>query len=201
MNKILKSTLVATLISSTLMADVLFDLGAQQLSESQAGTYKLSSYDLGKSIVSTGMASGADGAYRPKNYGAGGITAQIKEPKANWGVTFNMYCYLDADGCGATLIGANGNTINIALAFRSISVEGNESKYENFYREENIYGSVQTIKDSDEIEIIINGKYKYRVTKPNFKVAQVALSVGTEGSATNNRIDKVSSLVISASDN
>ena len=147
------------------------------------------------------MASGADGAYRPKNYGAGGITAQIKEPKANWGVTFNMYCYLDADGCGATLIGANGNTINIALAFRSISVEGNESKYENFYREENIYGSVQTIKDSDEIEIIINGKYKYRVTKPNFKVAQVALSVGTEGSATNNRIDKVSSLVISASDN
>jgi hypothetical protein len=200
MNKILKSTLFATVLSSTLMAEVLFDLGAQQLSESQAGTYKLSSYDLGKSIVSTGMASGADGAYRPKRQGSGSITAQIKEPKANWGVTFNMYCYLNNDGCGATLIGANGNTINIALSYNSISVEGNKSTYTNFYNAENIYGSVQTIQDSDEIEIIINGAYKYRVTKPNFKVAQVALSVGTEGSATDYHIDKVTSLVISASD-
>ena len=201
MKKILKTILLATALTSSLMAEIIFDLGAQQLSESQKGSYKLSSYDLGKSIVSTGLASGENGAYQARPYSSGSFTAQIKEPKSNWGVTFNMYCYLYDDGCGTTLIDEDGNTINIALERSSISVEGNQTIIDTISRTTNIQGSIHTIKNSNEIEIIINGAYKYRVTKPNFKIAQITLSIATDNSNLINMIDKIHSLVISASDN
>ena len=104
MKKILKSTLLITALSSSLMAEVQFDLGAQQFSNSVLGNYKDSTYDLEKSIASTGLAY-IDGGYKPKKGRAGSVKAQVKEPKPHWGVSFAMYCYIFNDGCGVNLLG------------------------------------------------------------------------------------------------
>jgi len=81
----------------------------------------MSTYDLGKSLVSTGMVS-TGSAYVPKQDYTGSITVHIKEPKPNWGMTFDMSCYLYDDGCGVELLSTNGNTITISLGAYYFSV-------------------------------------------------------------------------------
>jgi len=201
MNKKLQSILLATVVSSSLMAgELVFDLGAQQLSRAQEGKYKMSTYDLGKSLVSTGMVS-TGSAYRPKDGYSGSITAHLKEPKPNWGVTFDMYCYLEYDGCGVELLGTNGNTINISFESSYISVDGNRTKT-NFSRETEIQGSVHRVGSSNNVEVAVNG-YKYILNKPNFELAHVNMSVSTETGNSNyieKQIDKINSLAITTSD-
>jgi len=198
MNKIIQLTLLATVSSSIMAGELVFDLGAQQLSRSQEGKYKMSTYDLGKSLVSTGMVS-TNGAYRPKAGYSGSITAHIKEPKPNWGVTFDMYCYLYADGCGVELLGTNGNTITISLKYDFISVDGKNTKNTSLREETEIQGSAHRVANSDNVEVIVNG-YKYILNKPNFELAHVNMSVSTEAGYSERQIDKINSLAISTSD-
>ena len=199
MNKIIQLTLLATVSSSLMAGELVFDLGAQQLSRAQDGEYKMSTYDLGKSLVSTGMVS-TNGAYRPKEGYSGSITAHIKEPKPNWGVTFDMYCFLYDDGCGVELLGANGNTITISLEQYYISVDGNKTKDTSlFYQDTEIQGSAHRVGNSDNVEVTVGG-YKYILNKPNFELAHVNMSVSTEGNYYENEIDKINSLAISTSD-
>jgi len=198
MNKIIQLTLLATVSSSLMAGELVFDLGAQQLSRAQDGEYKMSTYDLGKALVSTGMVS-TGSAYRPKDGYSGSITAHIKEPKPNWGVTFDMYCYLYADGCGVELLGTNGNTITISLEEYYISVEGNKTNDNSFYTETEIQGSVHRVGNSDKVEVTVNG-YKYILNKPNFELAHVNMSVSTESPYNEARIDKINSLAITTSD-
>ena len=200
MNKILKSTLFATLLSSTLMADVVFDLGAQQLSNAQDGVYKMSSYDVGQSIVATGMVSN-NGVYKPKANNRGGMSVQIKEPKPKWGVTFSMYCYLYSDGCGVTLLSKDGASINISLNYNYLSIDGNQTQSNQFTHSTDVYGSIQQIPNSDDITINING-FQNTITKPNFKLAHIDIGLsGIEGSSYQSRIDSINSLAVSTSDN
>jgi len=200
MNKIIQSALLATVASSSLLAgELVFDLGAQQLSRAQDGEYKMSTYDLGKALVSTGMVS-TGSAYRPKAGYSGSITTHIKEPKPNWGVTFDMYCFLYADGCGVELLGANGNTITISLEKNFISVDGNKTKDTSlFYQDTEIQGSIHRVGNSDNVEVIVNG-YKYILNKPNFELAHLNMSVSTEAPQNESNIDKINSLAISTSD-
>ena len=199
MNKIIQLTLLATVSSSLMAGELVFDLGAQQLSRAQDGKYKMSTYDLGKSLVSTGMIS-TGSAYRPKDGYSGSITAHIKEPKPNWGVTFDMYCFLEYDGCGVELLGTNGNTITISLEKYFISVDGNRTKDTSlFYRETEIQGSVHRVGNSDNVEVTVNG-YKYILNKPNFELAHVNMSISTEGNYNENEVDTINSLAISTSD-
>jgi len=194
MNKKLQSILLATVVSSSLMAgELVFDLGAQQLSRAQNGEYKMSTYDLGKSLVSTGMVS-IDGAYVPQKGYTGSITAHIKEPKPNWGVTFDMFCYLNNDGCGVELLGTNGNTINISFGARYMSVDGNVTSFNYMLYKTEIQGSVHKI-DNNNVEVIING-YRYILNKVNFQLAHVNMSV----SAMEPYYDKINSLAITTSD-
>ena len=199
MNKIIKATLLTTLLSSTLMAEVVFDLGAQQLSNAQDGVYKMSSYDVGESIIATGMIS-TNGVYKPKAANRGGMSVQVKEPKENWGVTFSMYCYLYSDGCGVTLLSKDGASINITMVNTLISIDDKKIKpTTKFYNATDIYGSIQQIKNSNDISINING-YKHTISKPDFKLAHIDIGIsGLEG--TNSRIDSINSLAISTSDN
>jgi len=198
MNKKLQSILLATVVSNSLMAgELVFDLGAQQLSRAQDGEYKMSTYDLGKSLVSTGMIS-TGSAYRPKDGYSGSITAHIKEPKPNWGVTFDMYCYLEKDGCGIELLGTNGNTITISIEPYSISVDGNKTKNGNLYNTE-IQGSVHRVGNSNNIEVTVN-EYKYILNKPNFELAHVNMSVSATEGSYSKAIDKINSLAITTSD-
>jgi len=200
MNKKLQSILLATVVSNSLIAgELVFDLGAQQLSRAQEGKYKMSTYDLGKSLVSTGMIS-TGSAYRPKDGYSGSITAHLKEPKPNWGVTFDMYCFLEDDGCGVELLGTNGNTISISFEQYYISVDGNKTKDTGlFYRNTEIQGSVHRVGSSNNVEVAVNG-YKYILNKPNFELAHVNMSVSaTEGNDLYT-IDKINSLAITTSD-
>ena len=194
MNKKLQSMLLATVVSNSLMAgELVFDLGAQQLSRAQNGEYKMSTYDLGKSLVSTGMVS-TGSAYVPKKDYTGSITVHIKEPKPNWGVTFDMSCYLYDDGCGVELLGTNGNTINISLGAYYLSVDGNVTSFNNRLDKTEIQGSVHRI--GSKVEVILNS-HKYILNKPNFELAHVNMSVSA---AESYYYDKINSLAITTSD-
>jgi len=194
MNKKLQSILLATVVSNSLIAgELVFDLGAQQLSRSQEGKYKMSTYDLGKSLVSTGMVS-TGSAYVPQKGFPGSITAHIKEPKPNWGVTFDMSCYLYDDGCGVELLGTNGNTINISLGAKYISVDGNVTSYNYILYKTEIQGSVHRI--GSKVEVVLNN-HKYILNKPNFELAHVNISVSA---AEPTYYDKINSLAITTSD-
>jgi len=197
MNKKLQSILLATVVSNSLMAgELVFDLGAQQLSRAQDGEYKMSTYDLGKSLVSTGMVS-TGSAYVPQKGFSGSITVHIKEPKPNWGITFDMSCYLYSDGCGIELLGTNGNTINISLQYDYISVEGKKTKDTSFRYSTEIQGSIHRIGNSNNVEVVMNG-YKYIFNKPNFELAHVNMSISARDSE--GYWDKINSLAITTSD-
>jgi hypothetical protein len=199
MNKIIKSTLLAMLLSSSLMAEVVFDLGAQQLSNAQDGIYKVSSYDVGKSIIATGMISNK-GTYQPKIANRGSMSVQIKEPKPNWGVTFSMYCYLYNDGCGVTLLSKSGASINISLNYHYLSIDGNQTTSNQFKFNTDVYGSIQQIQNSDNISINING-FQNIITKPNFKLAHIDIGLSGIEHSNGYRLDSINSLAISTSDN
>ena len=201
MKKILKSTLLITALSSSLMAEVQFDLGAQQFSNSVLGNYKGSTYDLEKSIASTGLAY-IDGGYKPKNGRAGSVKAQVKDPKPHWGVSFAMYCYLHADGCGVNLVGSNGRAINIHLAKYSIKVNGKvlyqgTSSYSAIDRETTVDGVVDG--HDDNITVVVNG-YKTSFLMSDFKLAHVELNVASDGNSEEKYIDSINGLVITGSD-
>jgi len=197
MNKKLQSMLLATVVSNSLMAgELVFDLGAQQLSRAQNGEYKMSTYDLGKSLVSTGMVS-TGSAYVPKQDYTGSITVHIKEPKPNWGMTFDMSCYLYDDGCGVELLSTNGNTITISLGAYYFSVDGNVTSFNHALNKIGIQGSVHKI--GSKVEVILNSHKYILLNKPNFELAHINMSVSA---STKNYYyyDKINSLAITTSD-
>ena len=216
MTKLLRTALLTAVFATSLFSEVVFDLGAQQfyysatpittkgtdsdgnsidVNESQ---YVEASYDLNKSIASTGLAS-VDGYYRPKGGRSGHFAVQIKDPKPKWGVTFSMYAYLDADGCGIQLLSADGQTISVHFDYGSISAAGVKKADSDFRNKEDISGDIQM--NGDTVEITINGKYKFSINKPGFKLAKVDVSLQTEArSDYEYYIDKLNNLSISASD-
>jgi len=197
MKKILKSTLLITALSSSLIAEVQFDLGAQQFSNSVLGNYKDSTYDLEKSIASTGLAF-IDGGYKPKKGRAGSVKAQVKDPKPHWGVSFSMYCFVGYDGCGVNLLGSNGHAINIFFEYSHIRVEGTDVVNSAFGDAETISGTVDG--NGDDIKIVVNG-HTFTVNKPNFELAHVELNVASEGGRGDGGfIDSINGLVITGSD-
>ena len=199
MKKILKSTLLITALSSSLMAEVVFNLGAQQFSNSVLKNYKDSTYNLEKSIASTGLAY-IDGRYEPKEAKTGGLSVQIKEPNPHWGVSFSMYCYLNIDGCGVNLLGSNGHTINILIEkdvqIRVNGVTLDDGNGRAIYAA-TINGTIDG--NGDDIEVNING-YKFTVNKPNFKLAHVDMSIASDGRINDTKtIDAIHSLAITSS--
>jgi len=209
MKTILKSTIMASLLSVTLMAETVFDLGAQQFYNSITPEkhYVDASYDLGKSFASTGLAF-IDGGYRPKAERAGSLKAQVKEPKPHWGVSFSMYCYIFDDGCGISVLGSNGNAINIHLDNRRLRVNGveingnitfdgsNASSY-SFYQETTVDGIING--HDDNISVVVNG-HIFNFVMPNFELAHVELNVASDGNTANKYIDSINGLVITSSD-
>ena len=198
MKKYLKFTLLMTLLSNLLVADVVFDLGAQQLSNSVDGDYIDATYDAGDSIVSTGLAQ-VNGYYRAKEYRTGHFSVQVKQPKTQWAVSFNMYVYLAfnrADGSSITLTSSNGQAINIYIEREHIAVEGTTLDT-GLSGGEVISGTIQ--KNGNNIDIIINGSYVFHISKPNFKLEQFNIILATDSSNYIDYIDKLNNLTISTS--
>lgn len=197
MKKILKSTLVVTLLSSTLMAQTVFDLGAQELYNSVEQNYKGGAYDLGTSIASTGMAF-KNGRYEPKALSSGGFSVQVKEPKPHWSVNFDMYCYLYSDGCSVDLIGDNGQAINILFERYNIRVNGVAVNDTNFGYEEVIGGAIDGYDDN--ISVNVAGR-QFNFNMPNFNLANVSIGLSSEyGENSTIRIDGLSALSVTSSD-
>lgn len=211
MKKILHTTLLSAILTSTLMSETVFDLGAQQFYNSVTPEkhYQDASYDLGTSFASTGLAF-IDGGYKPKGGRSGSLKAQVKNPKLHWGVSFSMYCYIFADGCGISLVGSNGNAINIHLDNRRLRVNGEEingnvtfdgsnvSSY-SFYQETTVDGVIDGYDDN--ISVVVNG-HKFNFMMPNFKLAHVELNVASDGTTGGNpkSIDSINGLVITSSE-
>ena len=187
---------MSALFSNLLMAEVVFNLGVQQLSNSVEGNYKDSTYDVGTAIVSTSMAF-VEGAYLPKAYSTGSFSVQIKEPKPQWAVSVNMYSYLNNDGSSITLLGSNGQSTAVFFDYQKISVEGTTITDNMFGLGETINVTIQMNEGS--IDFVINGEYTFRVSKPGFQLAQVNVLLATErGSGV--YIDRLNNIAISTSD-
>jgi len=210
MKTFLQTTIMVSLLSASLMAETVFDLGAQQFYNSITPEmhYMDASYDLDKSFASTGLAF-IDGGYRPKGGRSGSLKAQVKVPKAHWGVSFSMYCYIFADGCGISAVGSNGNAINIHLDNKRLRVNGievngdvtfdgsNTSSY-SFYQETTVDGVING--HDDNISVVING-HIFNFIMPNFELAHVELNVASDGTTPDKYIDSINGLVITSSDN
>lgn len=193
MKKLLISTYILASLSGALNAKVVFDMGAQQLSNSVEGNFKDSTYDVGDALVSTALAF-KDGAYQPKDVAnsAGSFKVQVKEPQAKWAVTFAMRCNFNYGGCGVSLLGSNGKAVSMFFADDTISVGGKkiiDEKFANYPSyTKSINGSAEM--DGDTIKVVINGQYDFNITKPNFKLAHVNMSVA--------RIDRITNLAVSS---
>ena len=177
------------------MAEVVFDLGAQQFYNSVEKNYADSTYDLDKSIVSTAMAF-TDGVYRPKDKHAGRLSVQLKTPKPKWGVSFSVSCYLGDDGCGLTLLGNRGKALNINFDYEEVTVN-NKTKSDNRFKfRETINGTVE----ANETNIIVHvAGYTFEVAKRDFQLASVTVNLqGTveENGVLSYSIDSLSSLTI-----
>ncbi len=207
MKKFVKSALLLSVLSSCAMAETVFDLGAQQFYNSVTPEkhYQDASYDLGTSFASTGLAF-IDGGYKPKAGRSGSVKAQVKDPKPHWGVSFSMYCHIYYDGCGASLVGSNGNAINIHLDKNYLRVNGIEvdghldnGNVNEFYAETTVDGVVSG--NDDNISVVVNG-HQFNFIMPNFKLAHVELNVASEGTYSHDEglIDSINGLVITSSD-
>ncbi len=197
MKKFVKSALVLSLLSSCAMAEVIFDLGAQQLSNSVDGNYVDATYDAGDSIVSTGLAH-VDGYYRAKEQSTGHFGVQVKQPQSQWAVSFNMYVYIDAGAEGSSLIltSSSGQAVNIYIDYNKISVAGTTMDADTSAGKV-ISGSIEM--NGNTIDIVINGSYEFHVEKPNFKLEQFNMILATESSTFIERTDKLNNLTISTS--
>jgi hypothetical protein len=194
MKLVLTAILWITLLSSSLMAEMVFDLRAQQFSNSLDGKFKDSTYDVGKSIMSTGLAY-IDGSYRPKSGQIGGVQVRVKEPKPKWSITFDMYSYLYTDGFGVTLQDAEGHAINLAFMRYGIAVDGKKQKT-GYYGHQTFNCSIE--KEEENVKIVINGLYTFAIKKKNFNLSYINISLsGVDGGDV---VDKISSLAIVASD-
>ena len=183
----------------SMYAEVVFDLGAQQFSNSVKQNYRDATYDTGLAIASTGLAY-TNGAYRAKPCSTGSMSVQIKNPKPKWGVTFSMYCYLNDDGCSVTLLGQKGQALNLTFDKNVLAVDGKKSKF--YSGNTTINGSVQSL--GKQIEVVINGEWKFLVDKPDFALAHVAVQISSSdehcSNGFENRHDKLNSLAVSSSD-
>jgi len=196
MGKYFKYMIVSVLLSNLLMADVVFDLGAQQFSNSVEGNYEDSTYDVGVAIVSTSMAY-VEGAYLPKATSTGNFSVQIKDPKPQWAVSVNMYNYLYSDGSSITLLGKNGQTTAIFFAYQKISVEGTTIADNEFINGETVNVTIQM--NEGNIDFVVNGEYTFSVAKPGFQLAQVSMMLATDRSS-GSSVDRLNNIAISTSD-
>lgn len=176
-NKVL-TLLFLSVFSNIAIAQVVFDLGAQQFSNSVAKSFEDSTYDLGTSLASTSLAYN-DGHYESKVNETGSLKVQIKDPQVNWGVSFSMYCYLGSESCGINLLDLNGQAININFNQQVISVDGTTLSLDNFKYGESINGTIDA-SGADDIIVSING-HNFTVTKPNFKLVHLEINLNAEG--------------------
>ena len=175
MKKNLKLALIAVATTNLLMANMVFNLGAQHFSNSIDGNFTDSTYDLPKTVVSTSLKL-ENGHYIPKE--SGSFKVELKEPKTKWGVTFDMDCYLNTRGSGVTLLGKDSNVLTLFFSNGEISVDGQVKKNGSFRYGKKIVGTVQS--DGKAITVIINGKYNFKIEKPNFNLGYIEVNLGTD---------------------
>jgi hypothetical protein len=194
MKKYLKIALITMACSNLLMADMVFNLGAQQFSNSIEGKFKDSTYDLDKTIVSTPLKFDK-GHYVPNE--SGSFKVQLKEPHLKWAITFDMDSFLSGRGFGITLLGKEGDVLTLFFSFHKISVNAKIIEDETFQHAKKIIGSIES--DGNIIKVIINGKHSFKVEKSNFNLAYIEVNLGTDTDNVRARPDFLNGIAISTS--
>jgi len=192
MKKYLKVAFILLACSNLLMADLVFNLGAQQFSNSVKGNFQDSTYDLPNSVVSTALKFDK-GHYIP--YGSGSFKVELKKFFPKWAVTFDIDAYLYQRGTGLSLLGKDGKVLTLFFSYQRISVDGEVSSDSDFLQGEKIIGSIYS--DGKVITVVINGKHNFKIEKANFKLAFVEANLGTDSSVP----DQLNGLAISISSN
>jgi len=191
-NYLTKLTLIILATSNFLMADMVFNLGGQQFSNSIEGKFKDATYDLPETTVSTSLKFD-NGHYIPNH--SGSFKVQLKKPKAKWGVTFDVDAYLSTRGFGVTLMSKEGRIVTIFFSQNKISVSGKVIEEKSFNGHKKIIGSIES--DGKTIDIIFNGKYIFKVEKPNFQLVYVEVNLATDWQGNYAHPDKLNGLAIS----
>jgi hypothetical protein len=194
MKKYLKMALITMACSNLLMADMVFNLGAQQFSNSIEGNFKDSTYDLDNTIVSTPLKFDK-GHYIPNV--SGSFKIQLKELKSKWGVIFDIDSYLNIRGFGVTLLGKEGNILSLFFSNKKISVNGQVIEDSAFGGNKKIIGSIQS--DGNTIKVLINAKHTFNIKKSNFKLAYVEVNLGQDDFRGYPQLDKLNGIAISTS--
>ena len=192
MKKHLKLAFITLACTNLLMADMVFNLGAQQFSNSVEGNFKDSTYELDKTIVSTAL------KFDKGHYisdGSGSFKVELKEPQPKWGVTFDMNSYLYDRGLGVTLLGKEGQVLTLFFSYGEISVDGKVIEDNTFGREETIVGSLES--NGAGVTVVINGKHSFKIDKSNFKLAYIEINLGNESHGAQYYPDQLNGLAIS----
>jgi hypothetical protein len=194
MKKYLKMALITMACSNLLMADMVFNLGAQQFSNSIEGNFKDSTYDLDNTIVSTSLKFDK-GHYIPNV--SGSFKIQLKELKSKWGVIFDIDSYLNIRGFGVTLLGKEGNILTLFFSNKKISVNGQVIEDNAFGGSKKIIGSIRS--DGNTIKVLINAKHTFNIKKSNFKLAYVEVNLGQDDFRGYPQLDRLNGIAISTS--
>jgi hypothetical protein len=199
--KIWKFTLLMAVLATTLTAEIVFDLGAQQFyytevkaTASDGSTYNQyveASYDVGEVIVSTALTS-ENGYYRTRlRYEGGYFGVSLKNPKPTTAISFNMYCYFKSGhSCSVELLDENAQALVVAITYGRVNVNG-ASKSGDFSSGTSISGAIEIT--SSNVHIDINGKI-FDIAKSNFELKKVNLTLDNAGN------NKLHSLVVSTAD-
>jgi len=203
MRKMMLGLLVLMAVVSA-KAEMVFDLGAQQfyypitrVTDTDGNDHLQfveASYDTGKAIVSTGLAS-VDGYYRPADYKNGYFGVKIKKPKARTAIAFSMYCYLHVDGCSIEMVSNRGSAFTLDFSDKKISVDGKVMPVDYFHKGTNINGSIEV--DPEQILITINGRYVFTLDRKDFILFKLNISLYTERDYYRSHIDKLMGLTVS----
>lgn len=168
MLKFWKSTLLVMLFANVLMAETIFDLGAQHFSNSIDGNGEGARYDLPKVYVSTPLKYESGHYGRTTSDSSQKLDIEIKTPLSTWSVSFDMSYYLNSNIHPIRFTSDTGKTIIISFEWNEIFLNGS-SVYQNYNRLEQRTEVVGTLsKNGDSVTLSVNGYFTQTVNISNF---------------------------------
>ncbi len=189
MNKALKVMAMVSLLSSSLFAEIVFNLEEQHFSKAIEGTYESARYELTDAYVSTNLKY-IEGVYLSDD-STGKFNVELKEPIESWSVSFDVWFYLSSKRRFIKLVDENGESAVVSFKSKDINFD-NKSVVSDLYSGERL--TVGLLKNGDDIELSINGSKVGTATKASFsklKYIETGLIVFS-----NNLYDTLNSLTI-----
>jgi len=156
MKKILKLTLLVTLLTNLLTAETIFDLSQQHFANSLARKGVGARYNLPKVYVSTALQY-ANGQYWVINASSQNFQVEIKNAIDDWSVSYDMSYYLYNNHHPMRLTDATGKTFTVSFAYNKIYVNSKVIYTSSSYLEERTSAIVTLTKMGNKIQVSVAG--------------------------------------------